>query len=132
MYYWKQYYFSYYFDIIWAWFDDGDDILQEEEWDAILAEIARIDGWSHLFRIRRYLPDDGFDSCTDADTDNALSKTEVHDCWIANVPYWKEYSFEYHFSNVWAYFDADEDDVLDADEAEVILEAAASRVLMGN
>jgi hypothetical protein len=47
------------------------------------------------------------------------------------VPYWKEYYFEWHFDNVWAYFDADEDDILDDDEETALLEAADARVLMG-
>jgi len=64
---WRRYYFDYWFDIVWAWFDDEDDVLSEAEWTAINDEIARINAWSHLFRIRRYLPTDGFDSCTAVD-----------------------------------------------------------------
>jgi hypothetical protein len=128
---WRRYYFDYWFDIVWAWFDeDEDDVADLAEWEALNDEIARIKAWSHLFRIRRYLPDDGFDSCTFADA-AAPTKTEVSDCWVANVPYWKVDYFGWHFDNVWAYFDADEDDVLDADEETALLEASEARVLMG-
>ena len=72
------------------------------------------------------------ESAPDAgDQDGALTKDELYDCWVANVPYWKEYYFEWHFNKVWAYFDADEDDILDDAEETALLEASEARVLMG-
>jgi hypothetical protein len=128
---WRRYYFDYYFSIVEDWFDaDDDGDLEESEAIAVGDEIQRINAWSHLFRIRRYLPSDGFDSCTAVNA-TAETKEEIYDCWVANVPYWKEYYFEWHFNKVWAYFDADEDDVLDDAEETALLEASEARVLMG-
>jgi len=57
-----------------------------------------------------------------------LSKTELYDCWVANVPDCLVATFDTDFETLWAVFDADANDTLDTGDEFDFLGTALAEV----
>jgi len=130
---WAEWYIPYYFDMVYAEYDaDTSDLIDGTEMDALYAEIDRRYMVKNLLRIDQYLPsaETMASAECDLDEDASLTKEEVRTCWVADMSYWRSYYFDYYFDPVFAWFDADEDDALSADELAALYDEVARIMAM--
>jgi len=93
---------------------DSDDAWSEDEQGWLSTHIL-------LSRYSQWAPSDLVSTCDTDESDLAdgsgfsgdLSKTELYDCWVANVPECLVATFDTDFETLWTAFDADTNDTLD-------------------